>query len=83
MPRAVLKSLAKGATRSALALPCPVPSLVPEPLDLKWLTMTAKASASGLPTFLNACASGSRALPNAAFPTRILDVPTRATRSGW
>ena len=34
-------------------------------LDLKWLTTTTKASASGAPSALNAWASGSRALANA------------------
>src|SRR6476469_3479166 len=71
MPRSALKSSANAATasacatRSGLALPCPVPSSTPEPLDLKWLTITPNVVASGAPLGLKVCASGSRAFEKA------------------
>jgi hypothetical protein len=51
-------------------------------LDLKWLTTTAKASESGAPSALKACASGSRALANAADPRSTREGPTVRTVSG-
>ena len=53
-----------------------------QPLDLKWLTTTANASAFVAPSALKAWASGSRAFANAAEPTSTCDWPTRLTVSG-
>ncbi len=55
---------------------------MPEPLDLKWFTMTANVEDAGAPAGLKAWASGSRALANAALPTSTLDAPTRSTAAG-
>ena len=92
MPRSVLNSSAKVTSelawrmRRSLALPWPSGSGVPEPFDLKWLTITAKASASGLPTALKAWASGSRASANASVPVdssaSTTEPPTSATAAG-
>ena len=66
------------ATRSGLALPWPVPSSVPDPLDLKWLTTTMKSSPP--PTGVNAWAIGSRALPK-AWPSALSVPRARASPS--
>ena len=67
-PRVALRSFANATralawlTREALDAPCPSPwsasAPVPEPFDLKWLTIARNADASFAPTFLKACASG-------------------------
>ena len=65
------------ATRSGLALPWPVPSSTPEPLDLKWFTITRKSWLAVPPAGRNAWASGSRASSKAGS-CRMCEVPT-----GW
>ena len=63
------------ATRSGLALPWPVPSSTPEPLDLKWFTITRKSWAAVPSAGRKAWASGSRALSKAGS-CRMCEVPT-------
>ena len=83
MPRSSANSSAKSTerlawrTRSPLKAPWPSPVSAlspvapPEPLDLKWLTITANAVGVRRTLGLEGRASGSRALANAAEPTRI------------
>ena len=69
-----------------LQLPCgPLGSPAhAEPLDLKWLTITANASVavSPAPTGAKAWASGCRALENAGESTSTRDPPTSSTADG-